>query len=405
MKIALITIGAELLNGTRTDTNATWIGQSVIPVGAQITWHRTVPDNREDIIAALNEIPGDVEVVCTTGGLGPTHDDITPRVLFEYFGAKSVFDEDYWSELSERFAKRGKTIPESNRNQAIRPDKGEVIPNPNGSARGLHFSNEKYHIFSMPGVPSEMKSMMTVTVLPWINERSHKNIAVQTLRTTGIMESALYQKLEPILENFKHVEVAFLPRLTGVDLRVTSDDTSTVKEFIKAALAVMGNYHYGDGEVELEDVVGKILKKRGLTVATAESCTGGLIGDRITNTAGSSAYMRGGVIAYCNAVKKEVLGVKKATLARVGAVSEETAREMAEGVRKVLKADIGLSSTGIAGPTGGTAEKPIGLVFIALASAQETKVFQFRFTHHRKANKLLTSQTALNLLRIYLLNG
>jgi len=405
MKIGLVTIGAELLNGARTNTNAAWIGQNVISVGGAIDWHMTVNDEKNTIESALDGVPTSIDVVLCTGGLGPTHDDITSSVLYDYFGAKPEFDEQYWQLLTKKFAARDQDIPDINRNQAMKPDIGEVIPNPIGSARGLHLSNKSYHLFAMPGVPAEMKSMMTDTILPWIESRSKSKIHVTVMRTTGIMESVLYEKVQGILDNYPQISVAFLPRFTGVDIRLTTSDKNTLNRLVDQISPVIQKYHFGGEGVELEDVVGKLLIKNRKTIATAESCTGGLIGDRLTNISGSSLYYKGGIVAYSNSVKEKTIGVKKETLDSAGSVSEETALEMARGIRNKLNADIGLSTTGIAGPKGGTKEKPVGLVYIAISYDRGEKVYRFTFTPYRKTNKLMTSQAALNITRIHILNG
>ena len=405
MKIGLVTIGAELLNGARTNTNAAWIGQNVMSVGGVIDWHMTVNDEKNTIESALDEVPTSIDVVLCTGGLGPTHDDITSSVLYDYFGAKPEFDEQYWQLLTKKFAARDQVIPDINRNQAMKPDIGEVIPNPIGSARGLHLSNKSYHLFAMPGVPAEMKSMMTDTILPWIESRSKSKIHVTVMRTTGIMESVLYEKVQGILDDYPQINVAFLPRFTGVDIRLTTSDKNTLNRLVDQISPVIQKYHFGGEGVELEDVVGKLLIKNRKTIATAESCTGGLIGDRLTNISGSSLYYKGGIVAYSNSVKEKTIGVKKETLDSAGSVSEETALEMARGIRNKLNADIGLSTTGIAGPKGGTKEKPVGLVYIAISYDRGEKVYRFTFTPYRKTNKLMTSQAALNITRIHILNG
>ena len=405
MKIGLVTIGAELLNGARTNTNAAWIGQNVISVGGAIDWHMTVNDEKNTIESALDEVPTSIDVVLCTGGLGPTHDDITSSVLYDYFGAKPEFDEQYWQLLTKKFTARDQVIPDINRNQAMKPDIGEVIPNPIGSARGLHLSNKSYHLFAMPGVPAEMKSMMTDTILPWIESRSKSKIHVTVMRTTGIMESVLYEKVQGILDDYPQINVAFLPRFTGVDIRLTTSDKNTLNRLVDQISPVIQKYHFGGEGVELEDVVGKLLIKNRKTIATAESCTGGLIGDRLTNISGSSLYYKGGIVAYSNPVKEKTIGVKKETLDSAGSVSEETALEMARGIRNKLNADIGLSTTGIAGPKGGTKEKPVGLVYIAISYDRGEKVYRFTFTPYRKTNKLMTSQAALNITRIHILNG
>ena len=405
MKIGLVTIGAELLNGARTNTNAAWIGQNVMSVGGAIDWHMTVNDEKNTIESALDEVPTSIDVVLCTGGLGPTHDDITSSVLYDYFGAKPEFDEQYWQLLTKKFAARDQVIPDINRNQAMKPDIGEVIPNPIGSARGLHLSNKSYHLFAMPGVPAEMKSMMTNTILPWIESRSKSKIHVTVMRTTGIMESVLYEKVQGILDDYPQINVAFLPRFTGVDIRLTTSDKNTLNRLVDQISPVIQKYHFGGEGVELEDVVGRLLIKNRKTIATAESCTGGLIGDRLTNISGSSLYYKGGIVAYSNSVKEKTIGVNKETLDSAGSVSEETALEMARGIRNKLDADIGLSTTGIAGPKGGTKEKPVGLVYIAISYDRGEKVYRFTFTPYRKTNKLMTSQAALNITRIHILNG
>jgi nicotinamide-nucleotide amidase len=402
MKVGLITIGAELLNGTRTDTNASWIGQSIVTIGADINWHMTVNDSDESILNSLNQIPSDVKIVLCTGGLGPTHDDITASVLYKYFNDKPLFDEKYWSLLIDKFKDRGIQIPEANKNQAIKPKIGKIIPNPIGSARGLHFKNNNFQLFSMPGVPSEMKAMMNDYILPIISEMSQTENYVKLIRTTGIMESALYEIMEPYLKNNNDVNVAFLPRFTGVDLRISSNKNEALVEFLDQILDLLDKYYYADDDIELEDVLGQVIIHNKKTISTAESCTGGLISDRLTNTPNSSSYFKGGVVAYSNLIKIKLLNVNKDTINKNGAVSKEVALEMAQGIRKNLNVDIGLSTTGIAGPGGGSKEKPIGLVYIGISASNFDKVYKFNFTNNRKTNKLMTSQAALNILRNYL---
>ena len=402
MKVGLITIGAELLNGTRTDTNASWIGQSIVTIGANIDWHMTVNDSDESILNSLNQIPSDVKIVLCTGGLGPTHDDITASVLYKYFNDKPLFDEKYWSLLIDKFKDRGIQIPEANKNQAIKPKIGKIIPNPIGSARGLHFKNNNFQLFSMPGVPSEMKAMMNDYILPIISEMSQTENYVKLIRTTGIMESALYEIIEPYLKNNNDVNVAFLPRFTGVDLRISSNKNEALVEFLDQILDLLDKYYYADDDIELEDVLGQVIIHNKKTISTAESCTGGLISDRLTNTPNSSSYFKGGVVAYSNSIKIKLLNVNKDTINKNGAVSKEVALEMAQGIRKNLNVDIGLSTTGIAGPGGGSKEKPIGLVYIGISASNFDKVYKFNFTNNRKTNKLMTSQAALNILRNYL---
>jgi nicotinamide-nucleotide amidase len=401
VKVGLITIGNELLSGFTTDTNAAWIGQQISKIGAEVIWHITVPDSKEDITQALISVPKDIHVLLITGGLGPTHDDITANVLYSWAGIKTEFDEEYWQDLEKRFATRNVTIPQINKNQALKPASGNMIPNPVGSARGIHINKDGKEVIAMPGVPAEMKALMTDTVLPIIAEKITEPVHIHTFRTTGIMESSLAEKLEPVLMDSK-VKLAFLPKIFGVDIRISSTDEHALSGLIDDIYNSVGKYIYSDDDLVLEEAVGKLLISKNLTIASAESCTGGLIATRLTNVPGSSDYFIGGMTAYQNEVKLAEIGVQKETLESHGAVSEETAVEMAKGIQSKLKADLGISSTGIAGPGGGTEEKPVGLVYIALAHKDGVMSKKFNLTKDRMINKNLTSQAALNMIRIYL---
>ena len=405
MNIGLITIGNELLSGFTTDTNSTWIGQSVLEVGAEITWHVTIGDQYNHITAALDQVPEDIKVVLMTGGLGPTHDDITQKTLFKYFDVQPVFDEDYWNILNARMVKRARVMPEINKNQAIRPNKGSVIPNNSGSARGLHLNNDRMDVFAMPGVHREMKDMMSNTIIPWIHDKTKSKIYVRTLRTTGAMESVLAEKLVDVTDDTRPVTVAFLPQFTGVDIRLTCPKKNPLIEIEEKIRDRVDKYIYATGIVNLEETVGDMLVKCGYTISTAESCTGGLLGHRFTNVPGSSTYYLGGVVSYSNDMKMKTLGVQENTLQEFGAVSKQTATEMAQGVRDLFGSDLAIAVTGIAGPGGGTAEKPVGLVYITLVHNDTVWAKEFKFFTDRKLNKQLSSQVALNMVRIHLLNG
>ena len=405
MNVGLITIGNELLSGFTTDTNSAWIGQSVLEVGAEITWHVTIGDQYNHITAALDQVPEDIKVVLVTGGLGPTHDDITQITLFEYFDVQPVFDEDYWNILNARMVKRARVMPEINKNQAIRPNKGSVIPNNSGSARGLHLNNDRMDVFAMPGVHREMKDMMSNTIIPWILDKTKSKIYVKTLRTTGTMESVLAEKLVDVTDNTRPVTVAFLPQFTGVDIRLTCPKKNPLIEIEEKIRDRVDKYIYATGIVNLEETVGDMLVKCGYTISTAESCTGGLLGHRFTNVPGSSTYYLGGVVSYSNDMKMKTLGVQENTLQEFGAVSKQTATEMAQGVRDLFGSDLAIAVTGIAGPGGGTAEKPVGLVYITLVHNDTVWAKEFKFFTDRKLNKQLSSQVALNMVRIHLLNG
>ena len=405
MNIALITIGNELLAGFTVNTNAAWIGNHVIQTGGNIVWHKTIGDSKEEIHDSLNQIPKDINAVIITGGLGPTHDDVTAHALYKYANDIPVFDEKYWQYLQDKLAKRNLKLPEINRNQSMKPEKGTIIPNPVGSARGLHFQVDGRDLFVLPGVPREMKAMMESTVLPWIADQSAGGLTVRTIRTTGIMESGLAEKIGDIVDALAdEIKIAFLPQFTGVDIRVSSTDKDAVDQKVYEINVQAGKYIYGYDNDQLEEKVGQLLNANNLSISTAESCTGGLVGHRLTNVSGSSDYYLGGIVSYSNSVKENNLGVAIETLNKHGAVSYETAIEMAENVRSKLDSDLGLAITGIAGPRGGTDEKPVGLTYIALANGKDTMVKEFRFLTERILNKNASCQAALNMVRLYLLN-
>ena len=405
MNIALITIGNELLAGFTVNTNAAWIGNHVIQTGGNIIWHQTIGDSKEEIHDSLNQIPKDINAVIITGGLGPTHDDVTAHALYKYANDIPVFDEKYWQYLQDKLAKRNLKLPEINRNQSMKPEKGTIIPNPVGSARGLHFQVDGKDLFVLPGVPREMKAMMESTVLPWIADQSAGGLTVRTIRTTGIMESGLAEKIGDIVDALAdEIKIAFLPQFTGVDIRVSSTDKDAVDQKVYEINVQAGKYIYGYDNDQLEEKVGQLLNANNLSISTAESCTGGLVGHRLTNVSGSSDYYLGGIVSYSNSVKENNLDVAIETLNKHGAVSYETAIEMAENVRSKLDSDLGLAITGIAGPRGGTDEKPVGLTYIALADGKDTMVKEFRFLTERILNKNASCQAALNMVRLYLLN-
>ena len=405
MNIALITIGNELLAGFTVNTNAAWIGNHVIQTGGNIIWHQTIGDSKNEIHDSLNQIPKDINAVIITGGLGPTHDDVTAHALYKYANDIPVFDEKYWQYLQDKLAKRNLKLPEINRNQSMKPEKGTIIPNPVGSARGLHFQVDGRDLFVLPGVPREMKAMMESTVLPWIADQSAGGLTVRTIRTTGIMESGLAEKIGDIVDALAdEIKIAFLPQFTGVDIRVSSTDKDAVDQKVYEINVQAGKYIYGYDNDQLEEKVGQLLNANNLSISTAESCTGGLVGHRLTNVSGSSDYYLGGIVSYSNSVKENNLGVAIETLNKHGAVSYETAIEMAENVRSKLDSDLGLAITGIAGPRGGTDEKPVGLTYIALADGKDTMVKEFRFLTERILNKNASCQAALNMVRLYLLN-
>ena len=405
MKLAILTIGDEILSGFTLNTNTAWIGQQLLKIGVEVNIQLTISDIREEIIKNLNFLTQEKYThIIVTGGLGPTLDDVTPSAFYKFFGAEPIFDETYWEELKTRFTKRNIKIPEKNKNQAVRPNNGNIIPNSLGSARGLHFERDGIKYFAMPGVPAEMKAMMESSIIPLIKGDSAIDIFVKTIRTIGKGESAIAEEIEHLIDKYSgKIKIAFLPHLSRVDIRLFSRGKKSLDQFVTEIEEILTEKIYGYDDETIEDAVAKLLINNEMTIATAESCTGGLLAHRLTNVSGSSKYMLGGVVSYSNEVKIVKVGVNEKTLIAHGAVSEQTAGEMARGIQKKFQSDIGVGITGIAGPTGGTYEKPVGLVYIGLAIKEKLIVKRFLFLKDRKANKLLSSLTAMNMLRLQLL--
>jgi len=405
MKIALLSIGDEILSGDTLNTNSQWIGQQLTDVGCSIIQQNTVRDEQVSIISALSQFCVlSPNYIIITGGLGPTEDDITRQILFDFVGTDSTFDEEYWHELSVRFERYGKSIPESNRSQALVPIKGEIIPNEIGSARGYKFNYEETIIISLPGVPSEMKKMMEKSIIPSIIETGIKPKCIRTLRTTGIPESALIEKISSATQINHGCKLGYYPSLFGVDIRISNLESDPVDSLANEIYKILNHSIYGEGKITFEKVIVKLGLEKDKTVATAESCTGGLIGHRLTDISGSSRLYKGGLVVYSNEAKINLLGVPAKIINVHGAVSSETAEILAVNVKNKFNTDYGISVTGIAGPTGRSIEKPVGLVYIGLATQKGVNVKKFLFGNHQKRNKLRTSQAALNWLRLSLLN-
>ncbi len=405
MKAEIISIGNELLSGRTVNTNATYIAQKLVEIGISVGWVQTIADAADAIREALDTALRRADVVLLTGGLGPTHDDITKKVIAEYFGSKLVMNEEILRDVEEKFRRRGIPMPEINREQALVPDKAELMPNPVGTAPGMIFRHDGKLVFVMPGVPREMKSMMESSVIPRLQSECEAcRIRVNLFRTTGIPESVIYEKIESELKRFSSYEIAFLPAYTGVDIRVIRKgadikDEARFQEFQQMLQKHIGDYIYTTDQRNLEAVVGDLLKERGWTISVAESLTGGLVQDKITNVSGSSAYFMGGIVAYSNEAKMQFLKVKEASLKQYGAVSDVVAREMASGVREAFGTTIAVSTTGIAGPTGATPTKPVGLMFVGLATADLVVARKFQFGNDRLINKQRSAQAALEMVR------
>ncbi len=402
----ILTVGDELLIGQIINTNQAYIAERLNQAGIDVTCMTTVGDDPSAIQAAFRQAWDRSEVVIVTGGLGPTHDDITKNAICAFFADHLVSDAAVRQRIEALMASRNLPWSDAAESQTKVPSKARALPNPMGTAPGLLVEERGKIFIALPGVPYEMRAIIDESVLPFLRDRVRGSVILhRTLRTTGIAESSLSQRLGNIGDIIESASLAFLPSPFGVRLRVTvrgNDETTAaamihrIEERIRSKA---GQYIYGVDEEELEEVLGSILASRGLTIGVAESCTGGLIADRLTNVSGSSAYFERGVIAYSNKAKSEVLGVPEEMIRKHGAVSKEVAEAMAAGVRERARTHIGLSTTGIAGPTGGTTEKPVGLVWIGYADAHGGLALKFNFGSSRVLIKQRASQAALELVR------
>jgi len=402
----VITIGDEILYGQITDTNSQWISEELDKIGIKISRKTSVGDNETDILQIVKEAEFRSDLILITGGLGPTSDDITKPCLAKYFNSKLILNQDVLKDLQEFFSKRGRELNETNKQQAYIPDLCKVIRNNYGTAPGMWFQRNGKVFVSMPGVPFEMKAMMTETILPQLKYYFNTPfIYHRIIKTIGIGESFLADKIKDWENTLPaQVKLAYLPSIGEVKLRLTaSGEEAMIKSLVdKEATKVKElakEYIYADLEEPIEKVIGEMLKNRGLTISFAESCTGGYVSALITSVAGSSEYFTGSVIAYSNKVKENQLGVKAETLKTYGAVSEETVKEMAEGIRNRFNSDIGIATSGIAGPGGGTPEKPVGTIWIAYSDKHKTVARKLLLGKLRDINIKQTATATLNLIR------
>ena len=404
----IISVGDELLTGIVTNTNAAYIGQKLTEFGYQVSWITTVGDDEEKLISVLEQAYNRASLIIITGGLGPTHDDVTKRVVSKFFDSKIIFKPDLLSKIEERFRKMDKKMAEVNREQAEVPEKAELIENELGTAPGFVFIKNERTFFVLPGVPSEMKGMMEKSVLPRLkNEKGRVAVCSKLLLTTGIVESDLYQRVKNLPDEFPDVKLAFLPKVSGVVIRLMAYGLFCKENLLQVETLIrkkVGKFIYGENDTTIEKVVADLLSKKKLTIAVAESCTGGLVSHKLTNVPGSSNYFNRGVVAYSNRAKIEILGVPEKTIKTHGAVSPDTALAMAEGVKHISETDIGLSTTGIAGPGGGTPAKPVGLVYIGYVDNKRSFFEEHHFTRDRWWNKERSAVTALDLVRRVLLD-
>jgi nicotinamide-nucleotide amidase len=413
MKAEIISIGDELLIGQTVNTNAAWIGAEMSKLGFSINRTVSIPDKRIDIFNALKEVEGKADVVLITGGLGPTSDDITKPVLCEFFETKLVTDDVVLKMITKMMQQRNFPMNENNRRQADVPENCKVLYNATGTAPGMLFERGGTIFISMPGVPLEMKHIMAEHVLPLIGKRFHSQTIVhKNVMTYGAPEA----RLAEILTGFEAglpeiISLAYLPSFGIIKLRLTGKGEerglveSAIKEQVEKLYAIIPELIYAEDEETMEMTVGRLLKEKKSTLCTAESCTGGNIASMITSVPGSSKYYKGSIIAYSNEVKTDLLKVPAEMIGKFGAVSPEVAESMAKGARGRLSADYSIAVTGIAGPDGGTEEKPVGTVCISVDSDKGQVTESFIFGSDRNVNIMRFSIAALNMLRKQILRG
>ncbi len=405
----IISIGNEVLAGYTVNTNATFISQQLLSIGLPVNWVTTISDEHDEILKALSLASSRARAVLVTGGLGPTPDDLTKQAICDFFKVGMRFDEKAFENV-KRFL-QARNIPETdlNRDQALIPDCDRIIPNAVGTAPGLAFERDGVHYFFMPGVPAEMKRMVADHIAPFLRDMLDlTKVHTQLLRTTGIPESRLYEHLAPVLEKYPEIQIAFLPRYIGVDMRfrLISDEPSAIarfKELVNTVRQEAGSYIFTETNEELEQVLNQLLTKGRYTLSVAESFTGGLLSNLLTDVPGSSAYFINGLITYSNQSKMDLLSVSAQTLKKHGAVSAETVREMVRGAQSRYAADCAIATTGIAGPGGGTKKKPVGLCYVAARFKEKELVKEFHFGNDRLVNKKRGAIAGMEMLRRLLL--
>jgi nicotinamide-nucleotide amidase len=407
MRAEIITIGDEILIGQIIDTNSAWIAEQFNLNGIEIYQVTSVHDNHSHIMQALRDAEKRVDLVLLTGGLGPTKDDITKKALCDYFNTHLIFHEPTWQNIQNRFEKMKSALNKLNRDQALVPESCTVLPNGTGTAPGLWFEKNKTIFISLPGVPFEMKNIVEIEVLPrLLNYGKKKAIFHKTVLTQGLPESKLAQKIEVWESSLpENIRLAYLPNPVSVRLRLSAHGTciSSLKEQVEVEInklkQLIPGYIFGYDSDTLAGNTGKLLLEKEKTLSLAESCTGGYISHLITSVPGCSDYYKGSITAYSNEIKRNILGVEADTLHKYGAVSEQVVRQMAEGAMKIFGSDYAIATSGIAGPTGGNKEKPVGTVWIAVAGPTKTISRKYIFGDSRERNIIRSSQTALQLLR------
>ncbi len=404
----ILAIGTELLMGNVVNTNATYIAKGLADNGINVFHQAVVGDNPKRLEESLQLAFCRSDIVITTGGLGPTYDDLTKETIAAFFGKKLVMDEESLSLIENFFKKLGREMSENNKKQAMMPEGCTIFPNPNGTAPGCAIEKDGKIAFMLPGPPREMRPMFDNYVIPYLLKDSDTVLASRMIHLFGIGESMLEHKLHDVMVNSSNPTLAPYAKSGEVQLRVTArvdrdeDPEPILQPMIEKVKEVAGEFIYGIDIGDLQTAAVQLLKEKGLHAATAESCTGGYISKRITEVDGASAVFDCGVCSYANEIKEKVLGVSHETLVKYGAVSEQCAKEMAAGIRKLSGAEIGVSTTGIAGPGGGTDEKPVGLVYVAVDSDNYSEVLKLnvpsRSDDAREYIRYIASSNALYLI-------
>jgi len=403
----IIIIGDEVISGEIVDTNSAYIAEKLTEIGITVRRIIAIGDDKEEIEFFVKNSINDVEFVITSGGLGITIDDITKQVVAGIFKKELVIDNSLLKKIKERYKNLNlKSLPKRITEIAKIPSGAKFFPNPAGSAPGILIESGKKALILLPGIPREMKAIMSESVIPYLKKKVTDIVYLnKIIRTTGIGENRLSEILEPTISNWKNPYVSFLPGLEGVDIRlrikgVERDKAEKMLEDAKnKILKHINKWVYTTEDESLIDVVSRLLKEKGIMVAVAESCSGGSISNSLTDKSGSSNYFDCGVVSYSNRAKINILGIPEKTIERYGAVSSQVAVAMAEGIRRIAKTDIGLSTTGIFGPTGATQQKPVGLVYIAYSDKKGSMFERFLFGEYRERNKIKTNQEVFNLLR------
>ncbi|MFN5910618.1 MAG: competence/damage-inducible protein A [Bacteroidota bacterium] len=410
MRADIISIGDELLIGQTVNTNASWLGNTLSSKGVRIVRVTSVSDDRDEIVASIDESLKRSDLLIITGGLGPTKDDITKHTLCDYFGTKLVMHQPTLEKIEAFFTKRNRPMLDVNRDQAMLPVDCEILNNANGTAAGMWFEKNGKIVISLPGVPFEMKGIMENEVFPRLSERYRlDSLFHRTIMTQGIGESFLADKIKDWEDRVRDagLGLAYLPSPGQVKLRLTSYEgdkrNNEIDRFFKELERAFPQYVYGYDDVSLQEVVGDLLRSNGLTIGTAESCTGGMVAGKLTSVPGSSDYFMGGILTYSNELKQELLDVPAECIQQFGAVSSQTVEHMASIGRERLGVDLCISTSGIAGPGGGSEEKPVGTVWIGIAFGNEVFSRSFSFGDNRERNIQMTVLAALNLVRCHIL--